>query len=102
MLSLNKFVDLVYKFEPHIGKPLEAQLWIEEVEKTFAALDIPDNKKVEYASYLLIGRANNWWMSTRRHMTGAITWETFKQAFYKEFFPDSVKQNMLQEYYTLQ
>ena len=59
VLSLNKFVDLVYKFEPHIGKPLEAQLWIEEVEKTFAALDIPDNKKVEYASYLLIGRANN-------------------------------------------
>ena len=24
VLSLNKFVDLVYKFEPHIGKPLEA------------------------------------------------------------------------------
>jgi len=66
-------VDLVYKFKPQPGKPLEAQLWMEEVEKTFAALDIPEQKKVEFASYLLIGRANNWWLSTKRLMAGVVT-----------------------------
>src|SRR5262249_51248990 len=102
VLSLNKFVDLVPKFEPVPGKPLGAQMWIEEIEKTFSALEIPEFKKVEYASYMLTGRANDWWSSTRRHMTGAITWQVFQQAFFREFFPDSLKQKMLQEYYTLQ
>ena len=75
VLSLNKFVDLVPKFEPQLGKPLQPQLWMEEVEKTFSALEIPDNKKVEYASYLFTGVANNWWLSAKRNIRGVITWE---------------------------
>ena len=101
-LSLNKFVDLVPKFEPKLGKPLEPQLWMEEVEKTFSALDIPEEKKVEYATFLLTGTANNWWLSTKRNLGGAVTWERFQQAFYAEYFPESVRNQMLQEYYTLQ
>lgn len=72
-MSLNKFVDLIYKFKLKPRRPLDAQLWMEEVEKTFASIDILGNKKVEYVSYLLIGRANNWWMSTKRLMTREIT-----------------------------
>ena len=102
VLSLNKFVDLVPKFEPQLGKPLQPQLWMEEVEKTFSALGTPDNKKVEYASYLLTGVANNWWLSAKRNIRGVITWEVFQQAFYAEYFPESVRNQMLQEYYTLQ
>jgi hypothetical protein len=95
-------VDLVPKFEPAPSKPPEAQVWMDEAEKTFAALDIPENKRVEYASYLLTGRANNWWMSSRRHMPEVVTWQMFQQAFFMEFLPDSAKQKMLQEYYSLQ
>ena len=81
MLSLNKFLDLVPKFEPQLGKSPEPrlgkspepQLWMEEVEKTFSALEIPENKKVEYASYLFIGAANNWWLGTKRNIREAIT-----------------------------
>ena len=45
-LSLNEFVDLVQKFEPKLGMPLEPQLSMEEVGKTFSAFDIPEGKKV--------------------------------------------------------
>ena len=72
-MSLNKFVDLVPKFEPQLGKSLEPQLWMEEVEKAFSTLEITKNKKVEYASYLLIGVANNWWLSAKRNIWEVIT-----------------------------
>src|SRR5262249_13079710 len=52
-LSLNRFVERMNNFELEPGRLLDAQLWMEEVEKTFAALDIPENKKVEYVSYML-------------------------------------------------
>ena len=87
MLSLNKFVDLVRKFEPVPGKPLEAQMWMDEVEKTFAALDIPENKKVEHASFLLTGRANNWWLSTERHMSNIINLVDVPAGLLQRVFP---------------
>ena len=83
------------KFEPLLGKPLKPQLWMEEVEKTFSALEMPENKKVEYASFLLIGTTNNWWLSAKRNIRGAITWAMFQQAFYAKYFPKSTKNQLL-------
>src|SRR5262249_36194005 len=101
-LSLNRFVEWMNNFELEPGRLLDAQLWMEEVEETFAALDISENKTVEYVSYMLTGKANNWWMRARRNMAREITLEMFQQAFFREFFPDNMKQKVLQEYHTLQ
>ena len=31
-----------------------------------------------------------------------MTWDQFKQAFYVKFFPENVRQRMLQDFYTFQ
>ena len=95
-------MELVPKFYPAAGKHLEAEWWVEEIEKTFTALEVPEHKKVDYATYVLRGDANDWWTSTRNMAGGPMTWGQFKQAFYLKFFPANVRQQMLQDFYTLQ
>ena len=100
-LNLNKFVELVPQFYPKASKHLEAEWWVEEIEKTFAALEVPENKKVDYVAYVLRGDANSWWSSTKSMAGGPMTWDQFKQAFYVKFFLENVRQQMLQDFYTL-
>ena len=95
-------MELVPKFYPEAGKHLEAEWWVEEIEKTFTALEVPEHKKVDYATYVLREDANNWWSSTRNMAGGPMTWDQFKQAFYMKFFPANIRQQMLQDFYTLQ
>ena len=52
-------MELVPKFYPEVGKHLEAEWWVEGIEKTFTALEVPENKKVDYAAYVLTGHANS-------------------------------------------
>ena len=37
--------------------PEKAELWVQEVEKIFAVLNTPEESKLGYASYLLLGDA---------------------------------------------
>lgn len=64
-INLNKFVELMLKFDLKAGKSLEVDRWMEEVEKTFVVLDILDGKKVDYVAYFLKGDANDQWINTK-------------------------------------
>ncbi|KAF3785724.1 hypothetical protein EJ110_NYTH27172 [Nymphaea thermarum] len=46
------------------GNPDKAKEWIEEVERIFGLLKMPEEDEVNYGSYLLKGDAKNWWQST--------------------------------------
>src|ERR1044072_2566786 len=40
--------------------PEKAELWIQELKKIFTVLQTPEESKLGYASYLLIGDAEDW------------------------------------------
>ncbi|XP_052723099.1 uncharacterized protein LOC128193519 [Vigna angularis] len=76
------------------GLPDEADQWLRDMEKIFNAKRCPDENRLAYAEYLLTGEASHWWSSVRASLTDAqqlITWEVFRNKFYEEYFPDSVR-----------
>nr|KYP38781.1 Transposon Ty3-I Gag-Pol polyprotein [Cajanus cajan] len=74
--------------------PEKAELWIKEIEKIFRAMNCPDNQKVNYAVFMLVGEAEYWWDSTRRLLEGGgiiITWKVFRAKFFEKYFPNDVR-----------
>jgi len=48
--------------------PDKADLWLHEVEKIFKVLRFTGETKLEYATFLLIGEADNWWSGAKSIM----------------------------------
>ncbi|XP_027186819.1 uncharacterized protein [Cicer arietinum] len=74
--------------------PNKADLWLLEIEKIFEILHCPDNAKVEYATYLMIGEAEYWWRGAKKMMEAnheELTWEAFKNKFLEKYFPKSAR-----------
>ncbi|KAJ9557142.1 hypothetical protein OSB04_011756 [Centaurea solstitialis] len=72
--------------------------WIESMESVLHISKCTEGNKVEYAAYLLQGRALTWWntqVQTRgREATGQISWEEFKKMLKEEFCPRSEIQKL--------
>ncbi|XP_052726715.1 uncharacterized protein LOC128194743 [Vigna angularis] len=74
--------------------PDEADLWIRNLEKIFEAKRCPPETRLAYSEYQLSGEAAHWWNNTKLVLEESgeiITWEIFKNKFYAEYFPDSVR-----------
>src|ERR1044072_5083531 len=72
------------------AEPEKSDLWVQEVEKIFKVLQTPEESKVGFAAYLLIGEAEYWWTGARRIMEAnhvAVTWNSFRTAFLGKYFP---------------
>nr|KYP51237.1 hypothetical protein KK1_026921 [Cajanus cajan] len=57
-------------------------------------MNCPDNQKVNYAVFMLVGEAKYWWDSTRRLLEAGgiiITWEVFRAKFFEKYFPNDVR-----------
>ncbi|XP_043705294.1 uncharacterized protein LOC122655127 [Telopea speciosissima] len=68
--------------------------WIQELEKNFTALGCTDQQKVFCATFMLQDGAHSWWMAHKQILEAVdpiITWVRFVGAFYKSYFPNSVK-----------
>ncbi|RVW97780.1 Transposon Ty3-I Gag-Pol polyprotein [Vitis vinifera] len=77
--------------------PTEAEAWILKMEKFFGVIDCFEEQKTSYAAFMLDKEADHWWRMTRRILEdqGPITWRQFREAFYKKYFPDSVRRQKL-------
>ncbi|KAF3776372.1 hypothetical protein EJ110_NYTH38711 [Nymphaea thermarum] len=87
------------------GNPDKAKEWIEEVERIFELLKMPERNKVNYGSYLLKGDAKNWWQSTREiRFAGqlSISWKQFRVSFFSTYFPVHARDKKMQEFLYLQ
>ncbi|XP_017410663.2 uncharacterized protein LOC108322887 [Vigna angularis] len=74
--------------------PDEADQWFKDMERIFNAKRCPNESRLAYSEYLLTGEASHWWSSARPLLESSgipICWEIFKQKFYTEYFPDSVR-----------
>ena len=84
--------------------PMDADSWIEKVEKIFEVLPCTENQKVSFAAFMLEGEANHWWsMMKRIHdgVDGAVTWAEFRKLFYEKYFPSNVRKAMEREFLLL-
>ncbi|GMY33606.1 hypothetical protein FCV25MIE_28848 [Fagus crenata] len=73
--------------------PLEAEGWIQKLEKIFEFLGCTDEQKVKFATYMLEGLAEFWWKLEKRLLLGGhikieapITWDKFVESFYEHYF----------------
>ncbi|XP_017412874.2 uncharacterized protein LOC108324437 [Vigna angularis] len=74
--------------------PDEADQWLRDMEKIYNAKRCPNDNRLAFTEYLLTGEASHWWASVKAILTDAhapITWEVFRNKFYEEYFPDSVR-----------
>ncbi|XP_073363024.1 uncharacterized protein [Aegilops tauschii subsp. strangulata] len=78
------------------ANPIEAKDWLTEIEKSFDAMHCPDEEKVTLATFMLQGGAFDWWtMHKKKYPEGYLfTWESFKEEFYRKYFPESVQRKM--------
>lgn len=103
---------LIYDFlklkpQPFTGghDPLEAQYWLDELNKIFEILQCTDEQKVTFAAYMLKGEANNWWNLARASVMAKgnpMNWEYFQEVFLGRYFPECMRQQKEREFIQLQ
>ncbi|XP_043694162.1 uncharacterized protein LOC122644853 [Telopea speciosissima] len=68
--------------------------WVKEMEKAFNFLGCNEQQKLTCAGYKLQYTAEAWWETTKPILQAVhpiLTWDIFKQAFFGNYFPTSVK-----------
>ncbi|XP_022938326.1 uncharacterized protein LOC111444461 [Cucurbita moschata] len=81
--------------------PTTAQMWIANMETTFESMRCPDEHKVACAVYVLQKDAEVWWADNKQNINlgeGITTWETFKEAFLKYYYPKETRIKKQQEF----
>ena len=59
------------------------------MEKAFVAYGVPDDRKVDYAAYMMRSVTLDWWRSAKDGLLPRLTWNKFLGAYYKRFFLDN-------------
>ena len=73
---------------------MAAEIWIREMEKMFDALQYPENVKVRLAIPMLKGNAEFWWTAIKAaygNNDDQLIWEEFKEIFYDQYFPGTMR-----------
>ena len=97
--SFDDFKKLTPPYFSGTSYPTEAEAWIMKIEKLFIVIDCSEEQKASYAAFMLDKEADHWWLMTKRLLEdqGPIVWRQFKEAFYKKYFPDSVRRQKVGE-----
>ena len=86
-----------YNLRSFVGSkedPTVTQMWIANMETTFESMRCPDEHKVACAKYVLQKDAEVWWSDNKQSINsgeGITTWETFKEAFLKYYYPKETR-----------
>ncbi|XP_059639132.1 uncharacterized protein LOC132281450 [Cornus florida] len=84
--------------------PLDAEKWIEDLEKYFEMMDCTEVQKRKIGAFLLSGEARQWWQSETKMVVDitAMTWDDFKTRFNDKYFPLSVREKKATEFMQLE
>ena len=91
---MTEFVKLVKPFDESSTNPKKVEEWIEEIKKAYRAQWVKKKQKVPFVTFLLKKMANDWWKFEENLMKPLIIWKKFKESYYKEYFPNDVRQQM--------
>ncbi|RVW15572.1 Retrovirus-related Pol polyprotein from transposon 17.6 [Vitis vinifera] len=94
---LGTLAGLVERQARATRNPTDTEAWIMKIEKFFDVIDCYEEQKASYAAFMLDKEVDHWWRMTKRLLEdqGPIVWNQFREAFYKKYFPDSVRQQKL-------
>jgi len=65
-----------------------------DLERIYDAKMCPVENRLAFSVYMLTGEVEYWWTSTKsilEERDEPVTWETFKERFLSEYFPDSIR-----------
>nr|CAD1839693.1 unnamed protein product [Ananas comosus var. bracteatus] len=85
--------------------PLEAESWLQEMEKALTHMGIGGETQVTFVTYMLREGAYEWWKSVRdghSDKTQSWTWKEFCKIFYDKYFPDSIRRAKKAEFVHLE
>ncbi|XP_034695617.1 uncharacterized protein LOC117921767 [Vitis riparia] len=69
-----------------------AEHWLRRMRRILVGLDIPEERRVSLATYMLVDKANFWWESMKRvYDTEVMTWEEFERIFLGKYFGEVAK-----------
>ncbi|XP_057972742.1 uncharacterized protein LOC131160884 [Malania oleifera] len=80
-----------------------AEDWIQEIEELLTVLHCTEEKKVQYATFKLVGEAKIWRRSAKlveeqRPRYTSITWSHFKEVFFGRCFPIATREAKAKEF----
>ncbi|XP_042399565.1 uncharacterized protein LOC121989532 [Zingiber officinale] len=82
--------------------PWVARTWLEDIEATFGYMSCSDTEKVELAAYHFRGQASTWWkMQKTVFGDQIISWQSFREAFERQYFPAAFCVARRQEFMSL-
>ena len=83
--------------------PTEVEAWIMKIEKFFDVIDCSEEQKTSYAAFMLDKEADHWWCMTKRLLEDQrlFVQSQFREAFYKKYFPDSIRRQKVGEFVRL-
>ncbi|KAF8088069.1 hypothetical protein N665_0555s0001 [Sinapis alba] len=75
--------------------PFEAYAWLHNLEQNFAATRCPVGFKKDAAVYYLEKDAIHWWLCVERSFGDfELTWDDFRTAFTRKYFPPEAKDRL--------
>ncbi|XP_024163763.1 uncharacterized protein LOC112170661 [Rosa chinensis] len=85
------------------ASPVEAQRWIDRMERVFSQMDLPEDRKVTLAVQFLEDTAWHWWIDVANDPAnaGPMTWDMFKTHFYGRYFSDAHLNRMQDQFLSL-
>ena len=71
---------------------LEAEHWLKEVKKILDVLEVPEERRVSLASFMLRDEADSWWdMVKRTHDVPHMGWTQFEELPLAKYFPEAMR-----------
>ncbi|XP_073313633.1 uncharacterized protein [Primulina huaijiensis] len=85
------------------ANPEVSQSWLKSVETQLRLLEVPTALKVDVTVPFLEDKAGKWWKAISPAMTaaGPMTWQRFREAFLKQYYPAEVRLQKLSEFENL-
>ncbi|XP_073270462.1 uncharacterized protein [Primulina huaijiensis] len=70
-----------------------SQSWLKSVETQLRLLEVPEGLKVDVIVPFLEDKAGRWWetVSSAMTTTGQVTWQHFRDAFLKQYYPAIIR-----------
>ena len=72
------------------------------MEKIFAVIEVPEEKKVNIGTFYLTGEADIWWSTVKEKLQGSeLTWTRFLEELRTKFYPITVQRQKEKEFLEL-
>ncbi|XP_074300454.1 uncharacterized protein LOC141631719 [Silene latifolia] len=87
-----------------VTDPVILEGWIHEMDKLFVMTHMPEEEKVDMASYYFREEADRWWDLMKESLKAqpGFRWDQFKESVKARFYPESLRWKKQQEFLDLE